>query len=186
MTSSPKNALATIFFNPVIGDQHLSYLFNKNLVCKSNQIDLESSQRKKFDKAYLFLHQLIRHRFISDTVEITVDEDHVECKDVFLVENHKDKHGNPDHIHIVKNNHYKLHPDVFTAIKKYRQLLSELFVLTEACIQTMLIDQHESVKSLYVQLEFGHGYDEEEEEEEEGDDEEEEDEEEEDEDEEQG
>lgn len=143
-------------FNPVIGDHHLKYLFYRNVVFKNQDLALDATPRKRFDKSYLFLHNLFRHRFNMDLVDITIDDEQFECKDVFLIEKNKTS-DSLDTIDIIGSNHYKVHPDIFVSLKKYKDVLSSFFVLSEEIINDMLIEEHESNTSLYVQVEYGIG-----------------------------
>lgn len=146
----------TISFNPVIGDHHLKHLFYRNVVFKNQDLAVDTQHRKKFDKSYLFIHNLIRYRFNMDLVEITIEDEQFECKDVFLIEKNKSSNS-PDIIEVIGSNHYKVHPEIFVSLKKYKEVLSSFFALTEEVVNDMLIEEHEANSSLYVQIEYGIG-----------------------------
>lgn len=147
-----------VSFNPVIGDHHLQHLFYRNVVLKNQDMTVDATHRKKFDKAYLFLHNVIRYRFNMDLVEIIIQDDQFECKDVFLIEKNKNI-NNPDTFEIADSNHFKVHPEIFALLKKFREVLSSFFTLTEDVIHDMLMEEHDANTSLYVQIEYGIGDD---------------------------
>lgn len=156
-TTKEKKKSSIIIFNPIIGDHTISFLFSKYLICKISDTELTASESKNLNKAYLLLHHLIRHRFSTNKVELSLKMNQFECKDTFTVD--LNRHGtNPDAIEIHTNNKYSVHIDVFNILHSFRNILAQLYVFLEQHIVNFSIEENDS-KSLYIHIEYGTNFD---------------------------
>jgi hypothetical protein len=155
--SSQKNKIKTIRFLDFIGDNTLSHVFHRAFVLKNNSIPNTLANQNIFDRSFLFLHQLLRHRFKHDFVGININEDNVDCEDSFKIQLHN---LDEDEIQIIHKNTFRIHEKVFHDILKLKNCLNEFFILNESIIHNMDIEKNED-DSLTIQVVYGNIEDEE-------------------------
>lgn len=155
--SSQKNKIKTIRFLDFIGDNTLSHVYYRTLVLKTNSIPNTLANQNRFDRSFLFLHQLLRHRFKHDSVDININEDILNCEDSFKIQLHN---VDENEIQIINKNTFRIHEKIFHDILNLKSCLNEFFIMTESIIHNIDIDTNEE-DSLTIQVVYGNIEDEE-------------------------